>query len=186
MQIFVNTKYDFVKYRFWAVAFSLVWILIGAAFYLKEGVNWGIDFAGGASIVLKFQNQVPLNKLRAELTDASIQQYGKPEENSVLIRLPEQHKETDYAGQIVAKLHNDLNPEGAGKFDLNFQGRDGLTELLMQDDPDHKGTGPDARAYYAQIAESVVAKRSELGLFTNMQQVVSTPGVDTGIASVLN
>src|SRR5713226_4762806 len=122
MQIFVNTKYDFVKWRFHAVVFSLVWALIGFGLFLKNGVNWGIDFAGGASIVLKFKDAVPMDRLRAGLKDASIQQYGKAADQSVYIRLPEQHKEADYAGQIVAKLNHDLNPEsGTNKLDLNYQ-----------------------------------------------------------------
>ena len=40
MQIFVNTNYDFVKYRFYAVAFSLAVILVGAFLFYKQGVNW--------------------------------------------------------------------------------------------------------------------------------------------------
>src|SRR5258708_38437708 len=120
MQIFVNTKYDFVKWRFAAVAFSVVWVLIGVGFYLKRGVNWGIGFAGGANIILKFKDQVPLDRLRADLADASIQQYGKPADRAVLIRLPQLHHEADYAGLTVAKLLHDLNP-GAdpAKVDIN-------------------------------------------------------------------
>ena len=187
MQIFVNTNYDFVKYRFYAVAFSLIWVLVGAGLFLKNGINWGIDFAGGANIVLKFRDQVPLNRLRADFPDATIQQYGKPEEREILIRLPRQKGESDLAGQVVAKLNRDLNPQAAtGKLDLNFQGRDRLTELLASIDPDSKGTRPDARAYYAKVAENIINKRSELGIFTNMQQVTSAPGVTTGIARVLN
>jgi preprotein translocase subunit SecF len=187
MQIFVNTHYDFVKYRFYAVAFSLLVMAVGGALFMQHGVNWGIDFAGGAQIVLKFRDQVPMEKLRADMTDASIQQYGKPEERSVLIRLPRQRGESDLAGQAVAKLNRDLNPQSAtGKLDLNFQGRDRLTDILVSTDPDNRGTRPDARAYYAKVAENSINKRSELGLFTNMQQVTSAPGVTTGIARVLN
>ena len=187
MQIFVNTNYDFVKYRFYAVVFSLIWVLIGLGLFLKHGINWGIDFSGGATIVLKFKDEVPLNRLRADLTDATIQSYGKPEDRAVLIRLPKQRTESDYAGQIVARLNRDLNPQSsAGKLDLNFQGHDRLTELLTSVDPDNKGTRPDARAYYANVAQNVINKRSEVGIFTNMQQVVSAPGVTTGIARVLN
>src|SRR5205814_10238946 len=88
MQIFVNTKYDFVRWRFHAVAFSLIWIIIGAVLFMKNGVNWGIDFAGGAQLTLKFKGFVPMERLRADFKDASIQSYGKPDANSVLIQLP--------------------------------------------------------------------------------------------------
>ncbi len=187
MQIFVNTNYDFVKYRFYAVTFSLIWVLAGLGLFMKNGINWGIDFAGGANVVLKFRDTVPIDRLRADLKDATIQQYGKSDERAVLIRLPNPGKETDYAGQIVAKLNRDLNPQSAtGKLDLNFQGRDRLTDLLATTDPDNKGTRPDARAYYANVAQNIIGKRSEIGLFTNMQQVTSASGVTVGIARVIN
>ncbi len=187
MQIFVNTNYDFVKYRFYAVAFSLIWVLAGLGLFMKNGINWGIDFAGGANVVLKFRDTVPIDRLRTDLKDATIQQYGKSDERAVLIRLPNPGKETDYAGLIVAKLNRDLNPQSAtGKLDLNFQGRDRLTDLLATTDPDNKGTRPDARAYYANVAQNIIGKRSEIGLFTNMQQVTSASGVTVGIARVIN
>jgi preprotein translocase subunit SecF len=187
MQIFVNTKYDFIGYRFYAVVFSLLWILAGLGLFMKNGVNWGIDFAGGANIVLKFRDKVPMDRLRADLKEASIQQYGKAEERAVLIRLPKQARESDYAGQVVAKLNRNLNPQAtSGKLDLNFQGRDRLTDLLANVDPDNKGTRPDAHTYYANFAQNIINKRSELGLFTEMRQVTSVPGVTTGIARVLN
>ncbi len=187
MQIFVNTKYDFVKWRFHAVVFSLIWIVIGAVMFVKNGINWGIDFAGGANIVLRFKDTVPVDRLRALLTDASIQSYGKAEDNAVLIRLPEQKKESDYAGNTVNRLNAALNPEAAGgKVDLNFRGRESVTDLLFQADPDHKGTGVEARRYYEGVAQNIISKRSELGLFRNMQQVLGVNGVTTGIAGVLN
>ncbi|HEX3577182.1 MAG TPA: protein translocase subunit SecF [Thermoanaerobaculia bacterium] len=186
MQIFVNSKYDFVKWRFYAVSFSLLFMLLGLAAYLKHGINWGIDFAGGATITLRFKDPVPMDRLRTELAAASIQQYGKAENNSVLIRLPELKKETDYAGQVVAKLKADLNPQGATKLDLNFDGRDRLTELLASADPDAKGSSPAARDYYKNVAQNIVTHRSEIGVFTNMSQVTSAPGVTTRIASFLN
>src|ERR1051326_3285249 len=120
MQIFVDTKYDFVKWRFHAVVFSLIWVIIGAVMFAKHGINWGIDFAGGANI------------------------------------------------------------------GLNFRGRESVADLLYQADPDRKGTNADAKKYYDGVAQNIISKRSELGLFRNMQQVVNVPGVTTGIAGVLN
>ncbi len=186
MQIFVNTHYDFIKWRYRAVIFSLVFILAGAGLYLKNGVNWGIDFAGGASIVLKFTENPPVDTLRGLLKDATIQQYGKPEERSILIRLPEQKKESDYAGSIVAMLNRTFNPESASKLDLNFQGRDTLASVLLANDPDHKGTGLDGKSWYEGLAEKIISHRSELGIFTSMSQVTSVPGVTSADASVLS
>src|SRR5437868_10940929 len=133
MQLFTNTNYNFVKWRFHAVAFSIVFVLIGIGFYMKSGINWGIDFAGGANVVLRFRYPVPMDRLRADLKEASIQQYGKTADNAVLIRLPQQKREGDYAGQTVAQLNRDLNPEAAsGKIDVNFHGRDPITDVLAQ------------------------------------------------------
>ncbi|MEA2236023.1 MAG: preprotein translocase subunit SecF [Thermoanaerobaculia bacterium] len=186
MQIFVNSKYDFVKWRFLAVGFSVLFMLVGAAMYFKHGINWGIDFAGGATVTLKFRDAVPMDRLRADLADASIQQYGKAEDRAVLIRLPELKQEADYAGQTVARLNKDLNPDAANKLDLNFQGKDGLAELLYSVDPDSKGTLPTSKDYYRGVAQNVINKRSEVGIFTTMSQATSAPGVTTGIARVLN
>ncbi|HYM59334.1 MAG TPA: protein translocase subunit SecF, partial [Thermoanaerobaculia bacterium] len=97
-----------------------------------------------------------------------------------------QRTESDYAGITVAKLNRDLNPESAtGKVDLNYHGRDQITDLLLGADPDRKGTNDQARQYYFGVAQNIINKRSELGIFTNMDQAVATPGVTPGIASVI-
>jgi preprotein translocase SecF subunit len=186
MQLFTNTNYNFIKWRFHAVAFSILFVLAGLGFYMKQGINWGIDFAGGANIVLRFRDAVPLDRLRGELKDASIQQYGKPADNAVLIRLPQQKQEGDYAGQTVAKLTHDLNPESAsGKLDLNFHGRDPITDVLFQADPDKRGTNDAARQYYFNIAQNIINRRSELGIYKSVDQALATPGVTPSIAQTL-
>lgn len=186
MQIFANANYNFTKWRFHAVAISLIWVALGLAFLIKDGINWGIDFAGGASITLRFKDAVPLDLLRDQMKGATIQQYGKAEDRSVLIRLPRQAQETDLAGQTVEELNKRLNPELASKHDLNFYGSDRLAQLLLQNDPDRKGTNAAAQQYYKDLADRIIEKRSEIGIFTSMQQVTSVPGVTPATATALN
>jgi len=186
MQIFKEPNYDFIKYRWHAVVISLLIIGAGAAMFFTQGINLGVDFAGGANIILKFKDDVPLSKLRSELPAATIQQYGRTPERQLLIRLPQQQREGDYAGAVVEKLHNDMNPEGATKHDLNYQGSDKLAGVLQQADPDSKGTNPDAQTYYKEMARRIIEKRSQLAIFTSMQQATSAEGVTTGVARVIN
>jgi len=186
MQIFVNPNYNFVKHRWKGVAVSTVFVIIGIFGFTQFGVNWGIDFAGGASVTLRFKGAPPLSELRRDLPDATIQQYGKTEDHSLLIRLPQLHKETDYAAQVVQQLHDKLNADAAGKHDLNYFGSDRLSALLKQTDPDNRGTQPVALDYYDQLAKRVIEARSNVGIFTNMQQVTSVQGITTASAKLFN
>jgi preprotein translocase subunit SecF len=186
MQFLTNTNYGFVKYRWHGLTVSLLFILAGLVAYLMHGANFGIDFSGGANVILKFRGEVPLSTLRSELPDATIQQYGRMNENSVLIRLPQQRREGDYAGAIVEQLHKQMNPDAASKHDLNFHGSGSLAAVLQQHDPDTRGSSPAGLQYYETIADRIIDRRSDLGIFTAMQQVTGAQGVTTGIARVLN
>jgi len=61
------------------------WIII-----LTKGFNYGIDFAGGTVIQVKYDKQAPLKEIRAELSkvekykDASVTNFGSPQE--IIIR----------------------------------------------------------------------------------------------------
>ncbi|MGZ5432064.1 MAG: protein translocase subunit SecF [Thermoanaerobaculia bacterium] len=180
MRFFENPNYDFVKYRWHAVILSLIVIGVGVAVFVTRGINLGVDFAGGASIVLKFKEAVPLSDLRAKLPDATIQQYDRAQENSVLIRLPKQAREGDYAGAVVEQLHKDLNPEAAQKHDLNYLGSDRLAGLLLETNPENRVvSNPETVAHYTALAKRIIDKRSEIGIFTDMNQVSSVQGAST-------
>jgi preprotein translocase subunit SecF len=184
MKIFDNPNYDFIKYRWHAVIVSLIIIAVGVGVFVTRGVNLGVDFAGGANIILKFQGAVPIDQLRNELPDATIQQYGATAENAVLIRLPKQSTESDYAGAVVEKLHTDMNPEAATKHDLNYLGSNRLASLFIEADPENRGTNPAAIQYYTDAAKKIIDKRSELGIFKSLQQ--AGEGTTPAIVKTLN
>jgi len=185
MQFFVNTNYPILKYRYHFVVLSAIIITIGLVGYFVNGINLGIDFAGGANVVVHFSGGPPIEQLRTIVADATIQRYGPPEDNAVLIRLPRQETEGDYAGQIVGRLHEALN-EGKGPgVDLNYQGAEVIADLLASDDPDKRGSGIEAREHYVEVAQALIDHRSELGLYSEYSQLSEVPALSPTAFSTL-
>jgi preprotein translocase subunit SecF len=93
MRIFENPNYNFIQWRWHAIALSLIVILAGFAMMFTRGLPLGIDFSGGTIVVLKFQQPVGEDTLRGALDavpgDKVVQQYGEADANEWLVRLPE-------------------------------------------------------------------------------------------------
>ena len=100
MKIFTNPNYDFVKWRWHAIALSLVVILAGLATIATRGLQKGVDFEGGTIVIVKFDQATPLDRIRAALSampgggEAVVQYYGPPDNNEVLIRVRRTGAET--------------------------------------------------------------------------------------------
>lgn len=102
-----NTNIPFLKWRNVAMAFSLLLLAASIALCVVRGFNLGIDFIGGQSLRVTFAQPVPTEQLRQRVDalgigEATIQQYGSPNEVGVRTPLPEGGDEA--ANQAVAKL----------------------------------------------------------------------------------
>jgi len=94
MAIFTNPNYDFIKWRWHAIAFSALIILGGLGYAFTRGVPLGIDFSGGTIVVAKFEQPVTVDQVRAALaaslpSENVIQSYGDEANHEILIRLPQ-------------------------------------------------------------------------------------------------
>jgi preprotein translocase subunit SecF len=93
MRIFENANYNFIQWRWHAIALSLIVILAGAAMMVTRGLPLGIDFSGGTIVVLKFQQPISEDALRGALDavpgEKVVQQFGDAGDNEWLVRLPE-------------------------------------------------------------------------------------------------
>ena len=74
-----------------AIAFSITLVLLSYAILAVKGFNYGIDFAGGTIVQVKYDKEAPIDKIRERLQgnklfdNASITEFGSP--NEIVIRM---------------------------------------------------------------------------------------------------
>ena len=92
MALFTEPRFDFIGRRWQAFGLSALVILAGiVVVVLRGGLPLGIDFSGGSLIVLQFDQPAGEGAVRAALASVQekiVQQYGDPDANEVLVRLP--------------------------------------------------------------------------------------------------
>lgn len=131
-----GTTFDFVGKRRIAVVLSLIVNLTVILWSLPaiHGLNFGVDFAGGTEMEVKFASAVDPGAIRRSLDDqgfrdASVQTYGPDAENTFLIRVGrialmgaedvkrvEDAVRAKFAVKTVA-----FNPEIGDKLDFQFE-----------------------------------------------------------------
>src|SRR5215213_4915197 len=126
MDFLKNPDFDFIKWRWHAIALSAVVILAGAAMVLKDGLPLGIDFSGGTLIVVKFEQAVPEDAVRRAIDSIQgekiIQPFGDAADHEFLIRLPQalddQGASLDRVAQAVI---GNLKQANLGTFEVRSQ-----------------------------------------------------------------
>jgi preprotein translocase subunit SecF len=185
MRIIGDTNIPFLSYRRIALSISLLVILGGLAYqFLGHGLNLGIDFVGGTQVTVKFRQEPDLAQLRdtmsgLETGTPSLQRFDEPEKHEILIRVENpEGEEGDFTGPIIELLHRDLNAGLGDAFDLNTQGAQSLTDILVGADPDATGLDLEGAAeYYGPMAEAVLDYRKEHGIFESMDELDGIEGL---------
>ncbi len=127
MALFENANYDFIKWRWHAIAFSAVIIIAGLGYGLQRGFPLGIDFSGGTIVVAKFEQPVSDDQVRQALATSVggeyvIQTYGDAAANQKLIRLPQLVEEEGAAlDQNARAVVEGLTNANLGKFEIISQ-----------------------------------------------------------------
>jgi preprotein translocase subunit SecF len=129
MRIFVNTHYDFLKWRWHAIAMSWIIILAGVGLMVKRGgPPLGIDFSGGTIVVAEFEKETHESVVRSALDavpgEKVVQTYGDPAQHRILIRLPQAKgaAEQGFALESGANQVKDaLTKANVGKFNIVSQ-----------------------------------------------------------------
>jgi len=96
MHIFKNTTYDFLRWRFQAIALSWIIIIAGMITIATKGIPRGVEFAGGTVVVEQFEQPTSVQQVRSVLDrffpgggqNAMVQAYGDPSQRQVMIHVP--------------------------------------------------------------------------------------------------
>jgi len=178
VEFFRNTDIDFLGWKWYFLAFSLVFSVAGVCSMLFwHGIPYGVDFRGGTLVYVKFSHTPNDGALRAAmdhagLHNAKIQTYDVPANNEVLIDLDVQQTSEQALDkgktQIINTLETNTPP---GKQDLNNSSSLGIKNYLMDKDPLHLGSDADQK--YTQQAQAIVDTRDKVmgGVLSSFDQL---------------
>ncbi|MBI4335935.1 MAG: protein translocase subunit SecD [Candidatus Omnitrophica bacterium] len=115
LQLFPQTKIDFIGKRWICFALSIVVIVSGLFIFWQRGEkNFGVDFSGGTIVQYAFQSDIKIDEIRKAISDAGIPEASihqfKDRPKEIAIKTKE-----DKSVQIEAKFR-DLLPDN--KFEV--------------------------------------------------------------------
>lgn len=135
-----DTNIKFLKWRVPFYVVSILLIIASWATVYVNGLNYGVDFAGGQEVRVTFvgREDAPVEELREQISrmglgEPVIQRFGDPNSVSIRVRLPEGVEDTPGAAaeignrviaQIQSKYENvrrDANDTVSGKVAAEFR-----------------------------------------------------------------
>jgi len=189
MELFKNTNFDFLGKKWPFIGASLVLTVAGlVSLAVKHGPNYGIDFRGGALMYLRFNQEPPVQRIRAALADKihgeiSVQQItGRPE---VLVGTEiTDEKELNINRQIIEDtLRTTFGAQG-GKLDLNNTSAEQLAGRLRA--PLLQANVPLSEQQLNDMVQAIESYRaSNGGLLRSIDQLSAVPGVTPAVLNVL-
>ncbi|MEW6338667.1 MAG: protein translocase subunit SecF [Acidobacteriota bacterium] len=191
LRILHDTHFQFMKYRrFWLSLSTALNLAAIALIVFGPGFNYGVDFAGGTQLTLKFKSEPDQARVRSALESlklgaVSIQRFDEPERHELLVRVQNPGQEGDYSGQMLAVLDREFNAKDAA-IRLNLQGVDTVRDALVQADPDRIGGTVEARrAHYEPMAKAMLELRKKLGIFTGPSDLEQVGELSPAVRSLL-
>jgi preprotein translocase subunit SecF len=120
MQLFKRTSFDFLRWRWHAIAVSWIVIIAGLITIWTKGIPKGVEFAGGTVVIEQFEQAVSVEQVRTALDrnysasgqNTVVQSYGAPSEHLVMIRVPQVGAESGAALSTTAQQVEDALRRG--------------------------------------------------------------------------
>ena len=189
MELFKNTKIDFLGKKWTFIGASLILTVAGlASIAMKGGLKYGIDFKGGANMYLRFNSEPPMEKIRQVLGskiqgEISVQQItGKPE---VMVGTQiKDEKELNANRQIIEDTLRTTFGASNGQLDLNNSSAAQLADRLRE--PLLQANVPMGEQQLQDMVKAIEDFRaSHGGLLNSIDQLAGVKDVTPAVITVL-
>ena len=125
MHIFKDTNYNFLRWRWHALALSWAIVLAGVFVMMTKGIPLGVEFAGGTVVVTQFEQQVSVQQVRDAMqrafpgVETVVQEYGAPGDRQIMVRVPLVGGESDGSlSRSRDQITGALKQAGLGNFSI--------------------------------------------------------------------
>ncbi len=191
MQLFKDTKFDFLGKKWPFIIFSLVLLAAGiGSLVVKGGPRYGIDFRGGALMYVKFMELPAIDKIRSALSarvpgEISVQRIVGTNEIMVGTELKDEKALDAARRQMIETLALNFG-EQSGRLDFNNAGQQALIERLRE--PLLKqGAGASDEELQKAVAGMLAMRDGapHSGLLTSFDQLSAVEGVTPAMIAAL-
>ena len=193
MELFRNTKFDFLGWKWPFIGASVVLLVVGmTSLVMRGGPLLGIDFRGGALMNVKFAGPPPVQKIRSALSSKisgaiSVTNVGRTGDNEVLIGIELKDERALNAARqtIVDTLRTTFAPN-VTKLDFNNTGQEALADGL-RDPLQRAGVGMSDQQL-KDLAKAMLEFRDtppQSGLIRSFDELKGVAGVTPAVISTL-
>ena len=204
MELFKQTSINWIskKWFFFCISWSLL-VLGVIGYFMRGGMNYGIDFTGGTLIVVKFQQAPNLDLIRDSLkseaaTPPLIQRYEEPSSHKIQIRMQtalgvEQRDIHEGQQRVMDSFRKEFDPAhvGSRQLDFNNVGADALKKYLLEEDADNlkaqNKTAQEIEDYYSNLTQALLTYRNKIsdGLVPSLDSLKNAQGVSSAVVASL-
>ncbi len=115
-----NTHVDFINLRKWSYIISGALIVISVVSIFTKGFTYGVDFTGGRTYVVRFDQPVTAEEIReaasVEFDGAvEVKQFGGESQMKITTQYKNDQESTEVDAEVEAKLYHALKPFFAEK-----------------------------------------------------------------------
>ena len=193
MELFKQTNYDFLGWKWPFIVASLVLSVAGVtSLVLKGGPVYGIDFKGGMVMTVKFAGKPPIDEIRSAVSnrvtgEVSVQTFeAQTNEVAIGTELADSRQQDQNRRVVLETLRSTFDKGAEGKLDFNNAGQEALASRLR--DALARNSVAMSDAELQKLVKDLADFRDtppRSGLLTSFDQLSAIPGLKPAVISTL-